>query len=220
MIIFHYSRHLSPRKSGQEMIKPVSNMNSKERMQQLQQTVPRRNGKSVHFALEGSIDDNIPENKLVLDDESRQELWYQSTDLLEFNLRAMDYAEGLGNFDHSEEDGRGFERYREDRIRHKTLTVKSIVLAHQRGMDEESLAVISKRCSHKTQDQGFVQGCEDYLEAYHPNMTHLKPTLNVCVPVTKFPVQETTEIVSRKHTIGLAPTTQEQPRPHQSRRLR
>jgi hypothetical protein len=201
--------------------------------QQLPQKVPpRRNGKSVHFALEVSSDDKIPEKKLLLDDESKKELWYQATDLLEFNLQAMDFADGLGNFDHSEEHGRGFERYREDRIRHKTLSVKSIVLAHKRGMDEESLAVISKRCSHKTQEQAFVQGCEDYREAYHPDMTHLKPTLNCSAPVTKStlncsapvtksPVQETAEAVSRKHTIELAPTTQEQPaRSHQRRRLR
>ena len=202
------------------MIKQESNMNSKENKQLLQQTVPRRNGKSIHFALEGSSDDKIPENKLVLDAESKIELWYQSTDLLEFNLRAMDFADGLENFDHSEEDGRGFERYREDRIRHKTLTVKSIVLAHQRGMDEESLAVISRRCSHKTQEQSFVQGCTDYLEAYHPNMTHLKPTIDGGVPVTKSPVQETAEAASRKHTIELTPTTQEQPRAQKSHRLR
>lgn len=229
MASIHYTIQLTPRKFVHAMIRPESNTNSlrclipmpsKEKKQCSQQKVPRRNGKCVHFALEDSGDDKIPENRLVLDDESKQELWYQSTDLLEFNLRAMDFADGLGNFDHSEEHGRGFERYREDRIRHKTLTVKSIVLAHQRGMDEESLAVISRRCSHKTQEQGFVQGCEDYLEAYHPNMTHLKPTLNSGVHVTKAPVQEITEATSRKHTIELTPTTQEQPRAHQSRRLR
>jgi hypothetical protein len=217
------------RKSVQHaMMKPDSNANSlcccltpttsKENKQQSLQKVA---GKSVHFALEVYSDDKIPEKKLILDDESKQELWYQSTDLLEFNLQAMDFADGLRSVDHSEEHGRGFERYREDRIRHKTLTVKSIVLAHKRGMDDESLAVISKRCSHETQEQSFVLGCEDYLEAYHPNMTHLKLTRNSGDPVTKSPVQETTEAASRKHTIELTPTTQEQeqPRAHQSRRL-
>lgn len=90
----------------------------------------------------------------LLDDSLRKVMWYQATDLLRFCQENEE-----NNIETDKE-------VRSKRLKLKRLTRKSIVLAHKRGMKDDELGVIARRCSKGPEKIALVQGCKDYLSAY------------------------------------------------------
>jgi hypothetical protein len=108
---------------------------------------------------------------IITEDEAARR-WYQRIELALFKLDAKDYMLGIANKNNSE-TMRGLERYNVERVRSKTLIVKSTLCAIEKGITDEELAIFSQRCSAWSRNEAFKIGFQDFCEVYHPGMVGL-----------------------------------------------
>lgn len=104
--------------------------------------------------------------------EEDKSIWYSKRELAIFTKRARDHV--LGFTHPSEESTRGYERYNIDRMQQKTMTRKVILLLmRQKVLSDEEKSIIAHKSSSWAVEEAFVQGCMDFCEACHPQLTHI-----------------------------------------------
>lgn len=109
-------------------------------------------------------------------------MWYQPKELHRFKLQVRDHILAI----QISEEKRGLERYTIERSRNKQLGIKCTVLAYKKGMSEESISLVAKKCSSWFQKRAFVQAFQDYCEVYHPEMVGLVPQTSNTPPKIDF----------------------------------
>jgi hypothetical protein len=109
-------------------------------------------------------------------------MWYQPKELHGFKLQVRDHILGI----QISEEQRGLERYTIERSRNKQLGIKCTVLAYKKGMSEESISQVSRKCSSWFQKRAFVQAFQDYCEVYHPEMVGVVPQTSNTPPKIQF----------------------------------
>jgi hypothetical protein len=130
----------------------------------------KRPRKEVSFTAEvATTTDASP--PIITEDEAARR-WYQRIELALFKLDAKDFMLGIANENNSE-TMRGLERYNVERVRGKTLIVKSTLRAIEKGITDEKLAILSQRCSAWSRNEAFKIGFQDFCEVYHPGMVGL-----------------------------------------------
>jgi hypothetical protein len=102
--------------------------------------------------------------------EDFHQAWYLKNELAEFKLQARDFILGIGNR-WEDQETRGFERYNAHRASQKAMTRKVTLLAcSQKGLTHDDIAFIVSRSSSWAVKQAFLTACQDYCEAYCPEM--------------------------------------------------
>mmetsp|Transcript_1190 Transcript_1190/g.2586 ORF Transcript_1190/g.2586 Transcript_1190/m.2586 type:complete len:206 (-) Transcript_1190:66-683(-) len=125
----------------------------------------------VRFS-ESSTDDLTISTSKSPSYEQGKNSWYSKRELAIFTKRARDHV--LGFTHPSEESTRGYERYNIDRMQQKTMTRKIILLLmRQKVLSDEEKSIIANKSSSWAVEEAFVQGCMDFCEAYHPQLTHI-----------------------------------------------
>ena len=138
---------------------------------------PRR---SICFAEDAST---TFERESVLSTEELESMWYQPKELHRFKRQVRDHILAIHIIS---EETRGLERYTIERSRNKQLGIKCTVLAYKKGMSEESISLVAKKCSSWFQKRAFVQAFQDYCEVYHPEMVGLVPQTSNTPPKIDF----------------------------------
>ena len=96
--------------------------------------------------------------------------WYCRTDIALFKLDAKDHVLGRKA---NPETMRGFEHYRPERKINKKRALEYTLRAARMGMSEEKIATVATCFSEKAQEVAFKTGCEDFCQAYYPEMVGL-----------------------------------------------
>jgi hypothetical protein len=109
-------------------------------------------------------------------------MWYQPKELHRLKLQMRDHILAI----QISEEKRGLERYTIERSRNKQLGIRCTVLAYKKGMSEESISHVSKKCSSWFHKRAFVQAFQDYCEVYHPEMIGLVPQTSNTPPKLDF----------------------------------
>jgi len=100
-------------------------------------------------------------------------IWYTKLELAVFTSQARDHVLGFGHRS-IDESTRGYERYDFARTQQKAMTRKIILLLmQQKALSDEEKSLIARKSSAWAVEEGFVRGCMDFCEAYHPQMRHL-----------------------------------------------
>jgi hypothetical protein len=148
--------------------------------------------------------------------------WYQATDLAYFKIQAKDHitsrdnrsssnSQGCSPVDDEEETtSRGYERYTIERSQNKAVAVKCTLIACRKGLNAEAISLVARKGSEWFERCAFAQACEDYCDAYQPQLKHLLPKQPSCnSPFAKF--------LQKRHRSGLEQTEdgQQQAQYHQ-----
>ena len=110
-----------------------------------------------------------PRVKIVSSEEIKN-LWYDRSDLMEFRQQAIKVAlshQNNGNSDRTPLP-RGMESLSPIRRRHKTNTLRYILLAHRIGKDHEYVARLCARLGRWNRDIAIREAYLDYFEIYQP----------------------------------------------------
>jgi hypothetical protein len=159
--------------------------------------------------------------------------WYQATDLAHFKLQAKDHIISRDNnnngnnsdlqgnavpvVEEEETTSRGYERYTIERAQNKAVAVKCTLIACRKGLNAEAISLVARKGSEWFEKCAFAQACEDYCDAYQPQLKHLLPKQPSCnSPFAKFLQQK-----RQRHRSGLEPTKDgQQHEQHPSKRQR
>lgn len=119
-----------------------------------------------------------PRAKIVSSEEIKN-LWYDRSDLMEFRQQAIKVA--LSHQSNGNSDGaplpRGMESLSPIRRRHKTNTLRYILLAHRIGKDHEYVARLCARLGRWNRDIAIREAYLDYFEIYRPSSVLSVPPL-------------------------------------------
>lgn len=123
----------------------------------------RRMGNRVWFPNDEVIE-TAP--SLTLNEDEWDNLWYQKDDIRNFRQDALDYIKGIPV------DGttRGLERFQIARHKEKSEARRCTLKAYRKGIRGSKFAEVAQIFTAHAKSVAFVEGCNDYCEAYHPEM--------------------------------------------------
>lgn len=128
-----------------------------------------------------------PRAKIVSSEEIKN-LWYDRSDLMEFRQQAIKVALSHQNNANSDRTPlpRGMESLSPIRRRHKTNTLRYILLAHRIGKDHEYVARLCARLGRWNRDIAIREAYLDYFEIYRPSSVLSVPPLTSKPPNIPF----------------------------------
>jgi hypothetical protein len=105
-------------------------------------------------------------------------LWYQPSEVSTFREQAKLIAADIRGGRIVDKDlMRGLEHCTFERQKHKHLTLKCTLHAHQKRQNADYMAIVSKKCTAWNEEVAFVQACHDYCSVYQPSMICKIPKL-------------------------------------------
>mmetsp|Transcript_12970 Transcript_12970/g.30728 ORF Transcript_12970/g.30728 Transcript_12970/m.30728 type:complete len:186 (+) Transcript_12970:1088-1645(+) len=122
----------------------------------------RRIGTRVWFPSE-EVMETSPSMKIT--QEEWDNLWYQNEDISIFRKDALNYIAG-----NPVVETRGLERFQSTRAKEKTEARRCTIKAYRKGIRGDKLAEVVQIFTSNARSEAFVTGCNDYCEAYHPEM--------------------------------------------------
>lgn len=102
---------------------------------------------------------------MTLTEDEWQSLWYQQEDVSIFRQEAVKYIAGnlVG-------ETRGLERFQWERAKEKSEARRCTLKAYRKGIRGDKFAEVVQILTQNARSEAFVTGCNDYCEAYHPEM--------------------------------------------------
>jgi len=104
-----------------------------------------------------------PSTKITADEWNN--LWYQNEDIGIFRKDALDYIAGK-----PVAETRGLERFQSTRAKEKAEARRCTIKAYRKGIRGDKLSAVVQIFTSNARSEAFVTGCNDYCEAYHPEM--------------------------------------------------
>lgn len=111
--------------------------------------------------------------------QERDELWYNTNDLIEFKNQARELSRHLRR--NSVVDGKDSTRGLEHRVcmnrqKSKYLAIRAILKAQAFCESPQELADVSRKCTAWAKEVALLTGHSDYYHAYNPSLAHLVNT--------------------------------------------
>ena len=98
-------------------------------------------------------------------------IWYSKKELASFTKDAQNFVLGYGHLC-TDQTTRGYERYDFGRMKKKAMTRKVILLStKQNVLSDDEKSLIAQKSSSWAVEEAFAQGCIDFCNAYHPDLT-------------------------------------------------
>jgi hypothetical protein len=146
-------------------------------------TSPKKKNKQrrVHFHEARVVDLILPFYEMSAEEKSS--IWYSDNELCEFKESVRDLCRGLRSNQTSaassnKDDSflRGLEhRINFDRLRHKVLSNRCILMAQGYVHSDDQLGDISRKCSEWSTEMAQLQATSDFCQVYQPDMLHHVP---------------------------------------------
>ena len=102
---------------------------------------------------------------VILNEDELHSLWYRDGDIRIFRKDALDYIKGI-----PVAETRGLERFQWTRAKDKSEARRCTLKAYRSGIRGNKFAEVVQLLTADARSQAFVTGCNDYCEAYHPEM--------------------------------------------------
>lgn len=122
----------------------------------------RRMENHVWFPSE-EVMETSPSMKIT--DDEWGNLWYQNEDITIFRKDALNYIAG-----NPVSETRGLERFQSSRAQEKSEARRCTIKAYRKGIRGDRLAEVVQIFTSNARSEAFVTGCNDFCEAYHPEM--------------------------------------------------
>jgi hypothetical protein len=145
---------------------------SKKRILRIKFKKPK---KSVQFA---SKPPALHSNADSISREELQSMWYNNDELATFKRDAVSLAEYILYQFGSHALPRGLEGCTRERLKHRTNTIRCIVVADKKGRTPDFVAELSRKCSGWNIDIACNQACRNFFELYNPTLlSQIQPVL-------------------------------------------
>ena len=108
--------------------------------------------------------------------------WYSKQELQDFKKEAVKLTMLTNQMYGPNVFPRGMEACTDERLRHKSNTLKCVLVAYKKGKSPEYVAELYRQCTDWNRDVAFQQACRDYFEIYHPAMAEQIPIQNTKPP--------------------------------------
>ena len=100
---------------------------------------------------------------------------------------------------------RGMEYATPQRQKHRMMTIRCTLSAARKGLGEEQLSLVARKCTRWNQEIAFAQGCHDYASVYDPKLLSIIPPMTLCSSPPEFPFamkRSTTTSCGASATVG------------------
>jgi hypothetical protein len=127
--------------------------------------------------------------------EELKDFWYSPHELSEFRHEAR----------RASPEERGMEYATPQRQKHRMMTIRCTLSAARKGLGEEQLSLVARKCTRWNQEIAFAQGCHDYASVYDPKLLSIIPPMTLCSSPPEFPFamkRSTTTSCGASATVG------------------